>query len=50
MIIGPTPSLFGRQRTIIKRFPGQSIPPPGKPMPTYRVPRIPTEKEVAEVF
>jgi hypothetical protein len=49
MIIGPTPTLGG-YRSVLKKYPSQVPPVPGKPLPVYRVPRIPTEKEVAEVF
>jgi hypothetical protein len=49
-MIGPTPNLAGRRRSILKKYSLQPTPAPGKPLPTYRVPRMPTEKEVAEVF
>lgn len=48
-IIGPTPSLQINQRHGVKKYPMQSPMAPGKPLPTYQVPRIPTDKQVAEV-
>ena len=27
-----------------------AVPAPGKPLPVYRVPRMPTEKEIADVY
>mgnify|MGYP001056824313 CR=1 FL=1 len=41
-------SIYAKQKMTLKKFPMQP-PAPGKPLPTYRVPRMPTEKEVADV-
>lgn len=41
-------SIYAKQKMTLKKFPIQP-PAPGKPLPTYRVPRMPTEKEVADV-
>ena len=49
-MIGPTPNLAGRRKSIFKKFPSHPTPAPGKPLVTYRVPRMPTEKEVDDVF
>jgi len=48
IMIGPTPNLH--RRSVFKKYPLQPIPALEKSLPTYRVPRMPTEKEVAEVF
>jgi hypothetical protein len=47
-MIGPTANLL--RRSVFKKYPLQPIPALEKSLPTYRVPRMPTEKEVAEVF
>lgn len=41
-------SINANRRMTLKKFPIQP-PIPGKPLPNYRVPRMPTEKEVASV-
>ncbi|CAF2954013.1 unnamed protein product [Rotaria sp. Silwood2] len=46
---GPSSILPGHQRHIFKKYPVQPTLAPGKPLPTYRVPRIPTDKEIAEI-
>jgi hypothetical protein len=50
IIIGPTPNLYGTRRTVFKKYVLQSTPAPGKPLAIYRIPRMPTEKEVADVL
>lgn len=47
-MIGPTPNLAGRRKSIFKKF--SLHPTPSKTLVTYRVPRMPTEKEVDDVF
>jgi len=49
-LLGPTPNLFRPRRSTLKKYPLQPTTAPGKPLPIYQVPRIPTEKEVADVF
>jgi hypothetical protein len=48
--LGPTPTLVRRRRFTLKKYPSQPIPAPGKPLPTYRVPRMPTEKDIDNVY
>jgi hypothetical protein len=48
--LGPTPNLVRPRRFTIKKYSLQPVPAPGKPLPTYRVPRMPTEKEIADVL
>ncbi len=50
IMMGPTPNLIRHQQPTLKKYPSQLLPAPGKPLPTYRVPRMPTEKEIADVF
>ncbi|CAF1154373.1 unnamed protein product [Rotaria sordida] len=46
---GPSPNLIGNQRNVFQKYSLQPTLGPGKPLPVYRVPRIPTDKEVAEI-
>lgn len=50
MKIGLTSNLPVNQRPIVKRYLFQPTLAPGKPLPTYRVPRIPSDKEIIEVY
>lgn len=48
--LGPTPTFLASRRLSVKKFPSQPASIPGKPLPIYRVPRMPTEKEIADVL
>ncbi|CAF3080573.1 unnamed protein product [Rotaria socialis] len=45
----PSSSLLVNQRNVIKKYTLQPSLAPGKPLPIYRVPRIPSDKEIAEI-
>ncbi|CAF1245647.1 unnamed protein product [Rotaria sp. Silwood1] len=46
---GSSSNLHSHQRSVLKKYHFQPTLAPGKPLPIYRVPRIPTDKEVADI-
>lgn len=49
LTIGPTPTLVANRRSVLKKYTAEPTLVPGKPLPTYRVPRMPTEKDIIAV-